>query len=588
MVISGSVEKLKSNLSHFSNLLRGICIPAFLSGPDREIIVINEAMFNYLGISISSDMEFNSLPQLESLLGTRLDPGFMLGNHDQNSRTYKFCFSNLQGDLKHCSAKACRLDESFSDYYLYFFHDETRIVQLEDRLNRKNSELSIFSQVASALGSSLSFEEILQIILIAVTAREGLGFNRAFLFLYDEENKYLKGHIGIGPSSPEEAGRIWDSLLPDEGRTLIEVLRQYTLAMGMSENQVNQMVRGLSIPVQDGAHHLDKVVYDKRGIIIRAPDCSCKGGCDICALLGVHEFAAVPMVSGDRVLGVITADNCITSKKITDSSLSQLQVFANQAAIAIERTRLYESLADNLRQLENANMNLRHAQDELLKIERVSLWSELTYDIAHELRNPASIIGGFAALILKSRQLPEHLHEQAEIIFSECRRLEKALSDVLDFSKSFSSERSQFELRQVVQEVLDIIDTKPAKNVFRIDSAAQSKPSMIWGIRDQIKFAIYTISLMLEDHLGGKCKINIGFQSADNTMRVLFEFMDCTDKAAALLSDFANPRAGRLGLRLNMAFEAIKYNGGNFGIESDRDGLPRFFLEWARVRSGCA
>ncbi len=563
------------------DLIKNIPQPAFACDPLREIVVINAPMLNYLGISVASDLEFNSLGQFESLLGTSLDPEFMLSRIDADEGDFRICFSNLNGELKHCRITTTGLGYPYGGYQIYTFYDETRIYQLEERLNRKKTEMSIFSQVVSALGSSLSFEEILQIILIAVTAREGLGFNRAFLFLYDEKQNNLRGHIAVGPSSPEEAGRIWNSL-PDQGQSLIVVLRQYRLTPGMAVNPLNKMVRGLKIPLQAGSFHLDQVVSEKQGIIIRGSECSCGEGCDICALLGVNEFAAVPMASGDRVLGVITADNHITSREISQRSLAQLQVFANQAAIAIERTRLYESLAENLKELETANLNLRHAQDELLKIERVSLWSELTYDIAHELRNPASIIGGFAALMIKSEQLSEPHREHAGIIYAECRRLEKALSYLLDFSKSFSPERSQFDLRLIVQEVLDILRTTSAGDNFRIDMDNPHSSMVVWGIRDQIKFAIYTVIFLLAERLEDHCQINISIHSADNNMKVLFEFTGCEKEVKALLNDFVNPREGSLGLKLSMAFEALKYNGGNLGIESTTGGHPGLYLDVPR------
>jgi signal transduction histidine kinase len=571
----------RGQLGVLFDLIKSVPQPAFVCGPTREIVVINAPMLNYLGISVASDMEFNNLGQFESLLGTRLEYEFIQNRVNADGDDFRLCFSNLNGELKHCRIITSALSDSYEGYWIYTFYDETRVFQLEERLKRKKSEMSIFSQVVSALGSSLSFEEILQIILIAVTAREGLGFNRAFLFLFDEKQNNLKGHIAVGPSSPEEAGRIWNSL-PDQGQSLIEVLRQYRLTLGMTENPLNRMVRDLKIPLQAGSFHLDQVVSEKRGIIIRVSECPCGEGCDICSLLGVSEFAAVPMASGDRVLGVITADNHITSREISMRSLSQLQVFANQAAIAIERTRLYESLAENLKELETANLNLRHAQDELLKIERVSLWSELTYDIAHELRNPASIIGGFAALMLKSKQLPEPHREHAEIIYAECRRLEKALSYLLDFSKSFSPERSQFDLRMIVREVLDILPATSRGDNFRIDMDNSHSSTVVWGIRDQIKFAIYTVIFLLAERLQNHCKINISIHSADNNMKVLFEFKGCEKEVKALLNDFANPREGSLGLKLSMAFEALKYNGGNLGIESTASGRPGLYLDVPR------
>jgi hypothetical protein len=73
-------------------------------------------------------------------------------------------------------------------------------------------ELSLINDITSSLLSTMNLEEILFRILIGVTAKEGLGFNRAFLLLVNEQEKMLEGKTAIGPSSLDEALRIWTDL----------------------------------------------------------------------------------------------------------------------------------------------------------------------------------------------------------------------------------------------------------------------------------------------------------------------------------------------------------------------------------------
>jgi len=48
--------------------------------------------------------------------------------------------------------------------------------------------------------TTLNFDEILYIILTGITARQGLGFNRAALFFVDYTLKKFRGIMGIGPA----------------------------------------------------------------------------------------------------------------------------------------------------------------------------------------------------------------------------------------------------------------------------------------------------------------------------------------------------------------------------------------------------
>ncbi|NIP44307.1 MAG: GAF domain-containing sensor histidine kinase, partial [candidate division Zixibacteria bacterium] len=351
-----------------------------------------------------------------------------------------------------------------------------------------------------------------------------------------------------------------------------------------SAESVSCRIKNLKIPLDRDHQILNQVVLQKNPMIIGSGACGCDSDCRICSTLGVEQFAAVPMIAGKNVLGLITADNFITGRTIKHRDLSQLQVFANQAAIAIERTRLYQSLSDYLKRLEKANINLRNAQEELLKIERVTLWSELTSDIAHELRNPVSIIGGFAALIIKSNDLPDNIREQAGIIYDECTRLESALNTVLDFSKSFAQEKAEFDIYEVVCEISEIFLTKEVNRQIRIHKPVNAGELFAEGRVDQIKFAFYTIMSMISEKVDPSCCINIRFYSADNNVKAVFEMESSTFSETDYLSEIANPSAGRIALQMSMAFEAIKYNGGNLGIEPGAEGRARICVEWPNAR----
>jgi len=58
--------------------------------------------------------------------------------------------------------------------------------------------------------------------------------------------------------------------------------------------------------------------------------------------LNLADFVTVPLKARDKVIGVILADNRFTNKPITNDDTRMLTMFANQAGLAIENSRLYE------------------------------------------------------------------------------------------------------------------------------------------------------------------------------------------------------------------------------------------------------
>lgn len=59
--------------------------------------------------------------------------------------------------------------------------------------------------------------------------------------------------------------------------------------------------------------------------------------------------------------------------------------------------------------------------------------------VAHEIRNPLMVIGGFAQRIMKKGQEQGDVVKYAELIAQESHRLEKVLNDLLDSASSFNS-----------------------------------------------------------------------------------------------------------------------------------------------------
>jgi len=60
------------------------------------------------------------------------------------------------------------------------------------------AKLSLLNQVSEALyGANLSLDQILEAVLICMTAGQGLRFNRAFLLLVNDTNNELKGEIAM-------------------------------------------------------------------------------------------------------------------------------------------------------------------------------------------------------------------------------------------------------------------------------------------------------------------------------------------------------------------------------------------------------
>lgn len=212
---------------------------------------------------------------------------------------------------------------------------------VQEMLDRIRAELSIFYEIGNAMRSTLNLEEILFIILTGVTAHEGLGFNRAVLFLVNEDQNLLEGKMGIGPHSIEEAGRIWTNI-EKERMNLEDLIAAYGYyKKGRSE--LDNLVRNIKISLREDAGVLALTILEGMSFEITNDEARQKIANDpVIPLIKAEYFVTTPLKAKDKVIGAILADNIFTKKPITKDDIRTLAMFANHAGLAIENSRLYE------------------------------------------------------------------------------------------------------------------------------------------------------------------------------------------------------------------------------------------------------
>jgi len=203
----------------------------------------------------------------------------------------------------------------------------------------------------------------------------------------------------------------------------------------------------------------------------------------ICDELGSHGHYCIPIVSGDQaVLGVMNLYVGEDHRRDPHEENLLISVANTLAGIIQRHQALHEK---------------EKLQAELAQIEKLSALGRLTANVAHEIRNPLTLVGGFARRMSKKHAAEDAEKKYLDIIISEVSRLENILMNVLTFSKETRVNLEDQDINVIIDEVLSMYDDKLRDNSIDLEKNLQAashlpldKAQMIGALSNLVANAI--------------------------------------------------------------------------------------------------
>jgi len=442
-------------------------------------------------------------------------------------------------------------------------------------LNSKTREIKFLREVGLVLQTSMDLDEVLSVAMTAITAGKGFGMNRAFLLMTDKERRNIRGYLGVGPKDYEEAWRTWE----DIGRsnfTLKELAKNFQKTKLNSEKvKFHDILGQLSVPLADQGHIFNRALRGKKPILVENalnnPDLD-RG---LARILGVDCFLVMPLISRNRRIGVIIADNCITHKPITLQDMQSLETFAFPVAFALERASLYERLQEEVDKQKSANLKLREQQELIVKMEKMALVGKITSSIAHSIRNPLMVIGGFARTLLRGTPESDDKRSYLESIVRETRQLEDVLSEVLDYSESLFPVMDLWDINELLGNALaELAATLEQAGVACLKELSPELP-MVRIDYKQISYCVKTVistglSVMAQ---GGELRVESLLDGDGVLLRISDSGTSLSKKAQeALTAPFYQTQEMGAGVGLSLCKTILERQGDSLSIVSRPGG----------------
>ena len=422
--------------------------------------------------------------------------------------------------------------------------------------------------------NTVELNPILQAILVGITSDDGLKFNRAFMALYNEKGTHLEGKLAIGPASREGAGKVWESIKAD-GLQLDDILSAIQDKRIIEDREVNKIIQTLRIPAQDQDHILISSSHHKKAIqVIDGKANTISVSQDLINTLGENSFIVVPLYSPTRSLGVIIADNFVTRAPITSEDITDLEILAGQASLAIEHSHLYEAMVNKISELEIVTEELEKNKNLLVNAERSSALSKMVSQLVHDIRNPLTSIGGTSGLLARKTTDP-YILKFLNIISNETAKIESTLKNLLGAVEEEKLTLETYALFPLIrQSVLAFYTTMKEQGIEYILYLEGNGPSLLLDEKKIRQSFLHLIRNSIETMPeGGNLRIE-AYDSSD-TVIISFHSKDKTRPPNSSIPEkesFSTTTSHRNTVELSLVDRTVRAHGGIFTFQATENG----------------
>ncbi len=225
--------------------------------------------------------------------------------------------------------------------------DQTELMRLRGTLARQNEDLVILHEVSNVLRSTMDVDKSLFIICTALTSVGTHRNDHAMVFLADKERKVLRGVMAAGRYGDREIWKVWHDLL-DPNRSLNGMLDANYPRIYKRTARLTRHVGKIEVPLDD-PHWLLSAVARRKSVITSDDlrrDSSIEVHPELKRRFRMTSFAALPMMVEGEAIGIFIANASRNPRTFEGQSIKVLEMFADQAALAINNGLLFKRVAE--------------------------------------------------------------------------------------------------------------------------------------------------------------------------------------------------------------------------------------------------
>jgi two-component system NtrC family sensor kinase len=240
-----------------------------------------------------------------------------------------------------------------------------------------------------------------------------------------------------------------------------------------------------------------------------------------------------------------------------------------------------QELKRHISSLEKANLDLKLAQNEVIRSEKLASVGRLAAGLAHEIGNPLGIILGYLELIRKADITDEEKRDFLNRVESEITRINIIIRQLLDFSRPSGGNDEEKSIHEIIVDTANLMRPHPLMEGINILMDLKAKKDTVFSESGKLQQVFLNIIMNATDVLKESShpdkdtsnNLIITTDNIDDTIEI--RFIDNgpgieEDKIQHIFDPFyttKEPGKGT-GLGLSVSYMIIEAQGGKIRAES--------------------
>ena len=228
-------------------------------------------------------------------------------------------------------------------------------------------------------------------------------------------------------------------------------------------------------------------------------------------------------------------------------------------------------------------------QHEIQKAEKLKVVGQMAASVAHEIRNPMTVVSGFMQILHQSKEIPKHHKEQVKIMMAELDRAQVIINDYLTLAKPQAESQEMIDLKKQIDLIVQTTTPYALMKSVKINILYdENKQFTVYGSTEKIQQVLVNILKNGIEASRESAEIHVSMAKESHLIKI--HISDSGDglseeQIEQLGTPFYSTKTKGTGLGLTVSYSIVKSMNGEIEVFSKKGQGTCFTISLPEYRA---